>query len=105
MYTHYRGTPFQFAGAVYNNGAPMDLTGATVTATVFDPTGTTAYGQLTCTVSNPANLGVVTLAYGNTSNWPVGKARLDMLIYLPNNNGQPLASDPCQFRIAQTPML
>jgi hypothetical protein len=103
MYVHYRGTTFQFVGSLQNDGAAQDLTNATVIANVYDPTGTTLIANLTTTILDPATGGLLGISYPNTSAWPVGKARIDVVITL--NNGQEVASDPCWFRIAQNPVL
>lgn len=105
MYTYYRGTPFQFAGQMQDDGVVQDLTNATVQATCFDPTGTVVHGVLTCAVIGDPKQGLVSVSYPDTTAWPVGKARVDFLLFMPNNNGQPIASDPAYFRIAQSPML
>jgi hypothetical protein len=102
MYTHYRGTTFQFAGVLQNNGVAQDLTNGTLVAKVFDKTATNLYGTLTVTVLDPVN-GLVTLSYPNTGSWPVGNARMDCTLTLPN--GTLLASDPEFFRIAQNPVV
>ena len=106
MYSFYRGTPFNFVAQVQDDGVIQDLTNASLQANVYDPTGTTVIATLTCTVLAPATNGIVNIsAPGPTTNWPIGKARVDFLLYLPNNNGLPLASDPVPFRIAQAPMI
>lgn len=105
MYNFYRGTNFQFVGQLQDDGVVQDLTGATVSAKVFDETGTTVYGTLSCVVTGDPTLGIVSISYpGDTTLWPVGKARIDFLLQLVNNP-DPIASDPVWFRIAQTPMI
>lgn len=105
MYSFYRGTNFNFAGQFQNDGAVQDLTGAILTGKVFDPTGTIVIAPLTCAVIGDPKLGVVSVTFsGDTTLWPVGKARIDFLLNLPNN-AEPIASDPIWFRIAQTPMI
>lgn len=105
MYTFYRGTNFQFAGQVQDDGIVQDLTNATLEGKVFDPTGQTLFGALSCNVLGDPTLGVVNISYsGDTTLWPVGKARVDFLLFLPNN-ANPIAADPIPFRIAQTPMI
>lgn len=102
MYTHFRGTTFQFVGQMQNDGTPQDLTNCTLTANVYDPLGETLYGALTVAVLAASN-GIVTLSYPNTSTWTIGKARIDALLQFPN--GETVASDPIWFRIAQTPII
>ena len=102
MYTHYRGTTFQFAGVLQNNGVPQNLSSGTLVAKVFDKTGTILYGNLTVTIIDPVN-GLITLSYSDTSAWPVGNARMDCTLTLPGPTL--LASDPEFFRIAQNPVV
>jgi len=102
MYTHYRGTTFQFTGQLQNDGVPVDVTNATLTATVFDKPGLVTYGNLVVTKTIPAQ-GVITVTYPDTSAWPVGIARMDCLLLL--SDGTQIASDPEYLRIAQTPMV
>jgi hypothetical protein len=105
MYVFYRGTNFNFAGQMQDDGLVQDLTNASVLGTVFDPTGTITYGVLTCTVIGNPTLGIINVSYsGDTTLWPVGKARIDFLLNMPNVP-DPIASDPVYFRIAQTPMI
>jgi hypothetical protein len=102
MYTHFRGTTFSFAGTFQNDGVNQDLTGATITANVYDKPGVTLYGALTIVVID-APSGLCTVSYPDTSGWPVGIARIDALILFAT--GQSIASEPDYFRIAQTPMV
>lgn len=102
MYTHYRGTTFQFIGQFQDDGVNQDLTGATLTCEVFDALGQTLIATLVVNVLD-ASKGLVTVSYPNTSTWPVGKARLDSKILF--QTGQLIASDPEYFRIAQTPVV
>lgn len=105
MYKFVRGTTFQFAGVVQNDGVVQDLTNATIQASIYDQTGTILIATLTCTVLTPASLGAISLTYnGSTSHWPPGKAQLLFLLNLPNNPN-PLPSDPCYLRIEQNPMI
>lgn len=103
MYTHIRGTTFQFIGQMQNDGVVQDLTGATLVAKVYDETGVTFYGNLAVTIENPSTAGLAALTYPNTLPWPVGKARMDMVLTLPNS--QVVASKPIWFRIEQNPIL
>jgi hypothetical protein len=103
MYTHYRGTTFQFVGSLQNNGLVQDLTNANVIANVYDRTGTVLIANLLVTILNPATGGLLGISYPNTAAWPVGIARIDIVLTL--NNGQEVASDPVFFRVAQTPVI
>jgi hypothetical protein len=102
MYTYFRGTTFQFAGALQDNGVPQDLTGASIAISVFDKPGVNLLGTLSVVVQDAVN-GLVTVSYGDTSAWPVGIARIDALITFAT--GQTIASEPDYFRVAQTPMV
>lgn len=101
MYTHFRGSTFQFIGQLQDDGVVQDLTNCTLQASVFDPLGVTLYGALTIT---PINLqqGTVTISYPDTSLWPVGKARIDFRLYLPT--GENVLSPPDWFRVAESPL-
>jgi len=102
MYTHFRGTTFQFIGQMQDDGVPVDLTNYTLQANVYDPSGMTLYGKMTITPVDLTN-GLITLSYPDTSQWPVGKARIDFTLFFPN--GEFTASPPDWFRIAQSPMV
>jgi len=103
MYTHYRGTTFQFAGQVQNEGKVQDLTGCTITANVYNRAGTVLIGALAVDILQPT-LGVISVGYPQgTGNWPVGSARIDALFTF--SDGSTLASDPDYFRILQTPVV
>lgn len=102
MYTHFRGTTFQFTGQMQDDGDTLDLTTGTLAAKVFDPSGTNLYGSLIITVVDAVN-GLVQMSYPDTSAWPVGKARIDAT-FAPSS-GELIASPPEWFRIAQTPMI
>lgn len=105
MYTYIRGTLFQFAGQMQNDGVVQDLTNATLSANLYDETGTTLISALTVTVIGDPTQGMVQLGYsGNTLLWPTGKAACFFLLQLPNN-AEPLASEPMYLRIGMTPML
>lgn len=102
MYTHFRGTTFQFTGQLQDDGVAQPLTNATVAANVYDPSGTILYGALTVTFVDTL-LGILDLSFPDTSAWPVGKARIDFLMTL--STGEVIASAPDIFRVAQTPMI
>jgi hypothetical protein len=102
MYTHYRGTTFAFTGQLQNDGVAVDLSNATLTAKMFDKLGVNLYANLVVTPIIPLQ-GVVTVTFPDTSEWPVGIARMDCLLTF--QDGTDLASDPDYLRIAQTPMV
>lgn len=105
MYTFTRGTNFNFAGQVQNDGKVMDLTGVTVAARIYDMTGTTLIASLTCQIVGDPTLGVISVTYsGDTLGWAPGKVQVLFLLNIPNNPN-PLASEPAYFRIAQNPMI
>ena len=103
MYTHFRGTPFQFTGVLQDDGVVQDLTGCVLQASVFDKPGLNLYGALTCQIIDAVN-GLVEVSYPDTSSWPVGNARVDFTLTIPTQT-QPIASPPDYFRIAQSPMV
>jgi hypothetical protein len=102
MYTHFRGTTFQFIGAVADDAVPQDLTNCTLLANVYDPEGVTLYGALKISVLDAKN-GLATISYPDTSKWPVGKARIDFKLSFAN--GETVASPPDWFRVAQSPII
>lgn len=102
MYTHYRGTTFQFVGQFQNDGDVQDLTGCSLAANVYNKKGDNLYGQLTVTIIAAAS-GIVQLSFPDTSAWSVGVARIDCLLTL--LDGTTVASDPDYFRVAETPMV
>lgn len=102
MYTHYRGSTFQFIGQMQDDGVPYDLTNCTLQANVYDPSGITLYGALTVAMVD-ATQGTATFSYPDTSLWPVGKARIDFRFY--NATGENILSPPDWFRIAESPMV
>jgi hypothetical protein len=104
MYRYVRGTPFQFAGQVQDDGVPMDLTGATITANMYDQTGTILIASLVVTILE-ATEGMLSVTFPtSTITWPLGKAQMFFLMNIPNNNG-PIVSDPAYLRIEQNPMI
>jgi hypothetical protein len=102
MYTHFRGSTFQFIGQLQDDGVPQDLTGCTLQANVYDPSGTTLYGNLTVNVFDAIH-GLATVSFPDTSTWPVGKARIDFRFW--NANNENIISPPDWFRIAESPMV
>lgn len=103
MYTHFRGSIFQFTGILQDDGVVQDLTDCILQASVFDKQGVNKYGDLNINVVDPKD-GLVEVTYPDTSGWPVGIARIDWTLLVPSND-KPIASPPTLFRIAQTPML
>lgn len=103
MYTHYRGTTFQFIGQMQNDGVVLDLTNATIIAAVYDQGGVNVIGNLTVQISDPVNGMVILLFPSGTGDWPVGKVRLECEITM--GDGTNVASDPEYFRVAQSPII
>jgi hypothetical protein len=101
MYTHFRGSTFQFIGQMQDDGVPYDLTNCTLQASVYGSWGNTLFGALTVDVFNPTQ-GMATISYPDTSGWPVGKARIDFMLY--TANGETIMSPPDWFRIAESPL-
>lgn len=102
MWTHYRGTTFQLSGQLQDNGVAQNLTGCTLVAKVFDRLGNAVIATLNVTILDPVN-GLVMIAFPDTSMWPIGNARIDMTLTLPNNTL--IASDPDYFRIGTNPIV
>lgn len=103
MYTHYRGTTFQFIGQLQNDGVVLDLSNATVIAAVYDQGGVQLIANLVVQISDPVN-GIVIIKYPTgTGDWPVGKVRLESEITF--GDGTNVASDPEYFRVAQSPLV
>ncbi len=61
---------------VDNDGTPIDLTNATLTAQLRDPVGDLV---ATLPIVRTATDGVATITVPNTSDWPVGMLRTDIL--------------------------
>lgn len=102
MYTHIRGSTFQFIGQFQNNGVVQDLTGFIIQAAVYDMTGTVLIGTLTVTIADPVN-GIVILTFNDTGAWPIGKAMLVMQMQFEGQ--QIIGGNPAYFRIGQNPMV
>jgi hypothetical protein len=62
----------------------------------------TLYGALTITEVDFTQ-GLATFSYPDTSQWPVGKARIDFRLYIPS--GENVLSPPDWFRIAESPLV
>jgi hypothetical protein len=102
MYTHFRGSTFQFIGQLQDDGVPQDMTNCTLQANVYDPSGTNLYGTLVIGEVDFTQ-GLVTISYPDTSKWPVGKARIDFRYW--NANGDNIISPPDWFRVAESPLV
>lgn len=101
MFQFVKGSTFQFAGSFQLDGAPYDLTGWTPSAAIHDATGEVLISNLTASWID-ATQGVLQLTAPSTSNWPPGKARIDVSIQAPS--GSIYRSTPDYFRILDTPL-
>jgi hypothetical protein len=101
MWQFVQGSTFQVMGNFQLDGAPVDMTNWSVTAQIHDATGVNLISALTPTWLDPTT-GLLQLAAGNTSNWPVGKARIDVSARDPSGNQYVSMAD--FFRIIDTPL-
>lgn len=101
MLTVYIGATFSLGGALQADGVPADFTGWTLTAKLFDQTGTTLISALNSTWID-ATTGLLTLTAPATDGWPAGKARIDLALVTPA--GDVVLGPPTYLRIAQSPL-
>lgn len=101
MIDFIRGSTFNLAGYFQLNGAPADFTGWALSASLYNANGTTLIANLSCTWLNPL-LGSITVSYGDTSAWPVGKARIDTKVVDPQGNV--VFGPPAFIRIGESPL-
>ncbi|MBB2999640.1 hypothetical protein FHX57_001971 [Paraburkholderia tropica] len=101
MFNFIRGSTFQLVGQFQLDGLEVDCTGWTLVAKVHDFTGTTLIADLSVTwIDQPS--GLAQLNAGDTSSWPVCKARID--IATTDDSGDSRASEPEYFRIGESPV-
>lgn len=101
MWQFVQGSTFQVVGAFQLDGAAVDMTNWSVTAQIHDATGTTLIANLTPTWIDPVN-GLLQLNGGDSSSWPVGKARIDVAVRDPSGNQYVSMAD--FFRVIDTPL-
>ncbi|MFP3638102.1 hypothetical protein [Paraburkholderia sp. SIMBA_054] len=101
MWQFVQGSTFQVVGQFQLEGAPVDMTNWSVTAQIHDATGVTLISTLTPTWIDQTT-GTLQLSAGDTSNWPVGKARIDAAARDPSANQYVSLAD--FFRIIDTPL-
>lgn len=100
MYTHYAGTEFYVLGLIQRGGGTFDGTGATLSATLFDSTGTTIVSSLAVTWVD-AVTGLVQIILADTSAWPAGKLRIQPK--LTAVDGTVYYGRPLFFRVVKAP--
>lgn len=101
MFNFIRGATFQLAASFQVDGAPVDCTGWVVTVQIRDYTGDTLIATLTPTWLDQTN-GLLQLSAGDTSQWPLGRARIDVTFVDAANSTR--ASDTDFFRIVESPI-
>jgi hypothetical protein len=100
MLTIFKGATFQTLGAVQIDGVPQDCTSWTIDAGVYNLQGTTQYSDLPITWINQGQ-GLFSLGPVDTSDWPAGKARIDMRV---DTGTEVLLSPPEYIRVQESPL-
>jgi hypothetical protein len=101
MWQFVQGSTFQVVGNFQLDGDTQDMTNWSVVAQIHDSTGKTLIANLTPTWLDPTT-GLLQLAGGDSSSWPVGKARIDLAVRDPSGNQY--VSQPDFFRVIDTPL-
>jgi hypothetical protein len=101
MLNVYIGATFQLVGGLQKDGAPSDFTGWTLTANLYDQSGTNLISNLSTNWLDITQ-GLLTLTASSTDSWPAGKARID--IELVTSMGDVVLGPPTYLRIMQSPM-
>lgn len=102
MKSFIRGSTFQQVGQFGQSGSPVDCTGWTVTLVVSTAAApVTQIATLNLTWIDQT-IGAFNVTAGDTSNWPVGKARIDCKVV--DNFGTIVKSEPSFFRIGESPI-
>lgn len=101
MWQFVQGSTFQVVGQFQLDGAPVDMTGWSVSAQIHDATGTNLIANLT-TGWVDQTTGTMQLNASGTSAWPVGKARIDVVARDPLANQYVSMAD--YFRVIDTPL-
>lgn len=98
-----RGSTFQMMGQFMLDGQPLDISQwLGVTITLSDYLGSAVFATLIPQMTDPVN-GVVTVTAGNTSNWPIGRARIDCQVV--DGTNSPYNSQCDYFRIVDSPLV
>jgi hypothetical protein len=98
-----RGSSFQMMGQFLKDGQPLDISQwHSVTITLSDYLASAIFATLNTAFTDPVN-GVVTVTAGDTSHWPIGRARIDCQV----NDGinSPYNSQCDYFRIVDSPLV
>ncbi|WP_250439896.1 hypothetical protein [Caballeronia sp. AZ1_KS37] len=101
MLNVYIGATFQMVGGLQKDGAPSDFSGWTLTANLYDQTGSTLLSNLNTNWLDITQ-GLLTLTAPDTSSWPAGKARIDCQLVTPS--GEIVLGPPTYLRILQSPL-
>lgn len=101
MLTIYIGSTFQMAGALQQDGAAADFTNWSLSANLYDATGSTLISPLGVQWLDQTK-GLLTLTAASTANWPATKARIDTRLVTPT--GDVVLGPPAYLRIAQSPL-
>lgn len=102
MLTIYIGATFQLVGALQQDGAAADFTGWSLTANLYDQSGSALIAPLTVAWADQTK-GLFILSAPSTSAWPAGKARIDSKLVTPV--GDVIKGPPTYLRIAQSPVV
>lgn len=101
MINIYKGSTFQVAGSLQQDGKEADFTGWTLTANLYDSTGTILISQIDVNWID-IKKGIITLSSPSTSTWVLGKARIDVKLVTPLN--EIILGPPTYVRILQSPL-
>jgi hypothetical protein len=104
MIDFIRGGTFNLVGYFQLDGAtpaPPGFTGWSLSASLYNANGTVLIANLSCTWIDPV-AGSISVSYGDTSAWPVGKARIDTKVNDPQGNI--VFGPPAYIRIGESPL-
>jgi hypothetical protein len=101
MINFIRGSTFSLIGYFQLDGAAADFTGWSLSASLYNHNGTVLIAALNSTWIDPTN-GSISVSFGDTSNWAVGKARIDCKVVDPQGNI--VFAPPAFIRIGESPI-
>jgi hypothetical protein len=85
------------------DGQPLDISQwLGVTVTLSDYLGAAVFATLDTQITDPVN-GVVTVSAGDTSQWPVGRVRMDCQVL--DGTSSPYNAQCDYFRIVDSPLV
>jgi hypothetical protein len=103
MLTVARGSTFQMMGQFLLDGQPLDISQwLGVKVTLSDYLAQQVFATLTTQITDPVN-GVVTVSAADTSNWPIGRARIDCQVI--DSTNSPYNSQCDYFRIVDSTLV